>query len=86
MTQITDEGTFTSNGVTKKLKYIAHYFFAFEARDLKLTFSENSPITYLKKTLNFFFLILGGPYGPPQPKVRPEIRKFVNFRPLLHSQ
>ena len=48
MTQITDDGTFTSNGVLKKLKYIAHYFFAFEARDLILTFSENSPITYLK--------------------------------------
>ena len=61
MTQITDDRTFTSNGVTKKLKYIDHYFFAFEARDLILTFSENSPITYLKK------IILGGPYGPPQP-------------------
>ena len=36
MTQITDDGTFTSNGVTKKLKYIAHYFFAFEAKDLIL--------------------------------------------------
>ena len=47
MTVITDDGTFISNGVTKKLKYIAHYFFAFEARDLIITFSENSPITYL---------------------------------------
>ena len=47
MTKITDEETFTSNGVTKKLKYIAHHFFAFEARDLILTFSENSPIMYL---------------------------------------
>ena len=47
MTQITDDGTFTSNGGTKKLKYIAHHFFAFEAKDLIITFSENSPITYL---------------------------------------
>ena len=47
MTQITDDGTFTSNGVTKKLKYIAYHFFAFEARDLILTISENSAITYL---------------------------------------
>ena len=34
MTQIRDDSTFTSNGVTKKLKYIDHNFFAFEARDL----------------------------------------------------
>ena len=40
--QITDDSTFTSNGVTKKMKYIDHNFFAFEARDLILTFSENS--------------------------------------------
>ena len=33
MKQIKDDSTFTSNGVTKKLKYIAHHFFAFEARD-----------------------------------------------------
>ena len=26
------------------------------------------------------------PYGHPQPGVRPKIGKFVNFRPLLHSQ
>ena len=64
MTVITDDGTFISNGVTKKLKYIAHYFFAFEARDLILTFSENSPITYLNKNKK----IWGGPYGPPQIK------------------
>ena len=66
MTPITDEGTFTSNGVTKKLKYFAHHLFAFEARDLILTFSENSAITYL---------IFGGPYGPLQPRVCPKIGK-----------
>ena len=47
MTQITDDGTFTLNGFTKKLKYIAHNFFVFEARDLIITFSENSQITNL---------------------------------------
>ena len=47
MTQIRDDSTFTSFGVTKKLKYIDHHFFAFEARDLNLTFSENSAITNL---------------------------------------
>ena len=79
MTQITDDGTFTSNGVTKKLKYIAHYFFAFEARDLILPFSENSPIMYLKKTKKYLFLILGGPYRPPQPGVRPKIGKICQI-------
>ena len=38
MTQIRDDGTCTSNGVQKKLKDIVHNFFAFEARDLILTF------------------------------------------------
>ena len=47
MTQIRDDSTFTSFGVTKKLKYIDHNFFAFQARDLNLTFSENSAITNL---------------------------------------
>ena len=44
MTQIKDDSTFTSNGVTKKLKYIDHHFFECEARDMVLTFSENSAI------------------------------------------
>ena len=48
MTQIRDDSTFTSFGVTKKLKYVDHHFFAFEARDLNLTFSENSAITNLE--------------------------------------
>ena len=38
MSQFMDDGTFTSNGVTKKLKYITHHFFAFEAGDLNLFF------------------------------------------------
>ena len=38
MTQIRDDSTFTSFGVTKKLKHIDHHFFAFEARGLILTF------------------------------------------------
>ena len=41
MTQITDDGTFTSNGVIKKLKYIDQHFDAFEARDPILSFSKN---------------------------------------------
>ena len=45
MKQVRDDSTFTSNGVTKKRKYIDHHFFAIEARDLILTFSENSAIT-----------------------------------------
>ena len=49
-------------------------------------FPENMGIGLDKKTNLIFFLILGGPYGPPQPGVRPKIGKFVNFRPLLHSQ
>ena len=40
MMDIRDDGTFTSNGVSKKLKDIAHNFLAFEARDLILTFTE----------------------------------------------
>ena len=44
MTQIRDDSTFTSFAVTKKLKYIDHHFFAYEARDLILTFFENSAI------------------------------------------
>ena len=47
MTQIKDDSTFTSFGVTKKLQYIDYYFYAFEARDFNLTFSENSAITNL---------------------------------------
>ena len=47
MTQIRDDSTFTSFGVTKKLKYIDHNFFAFEAEDLILTVSKNSAITDL---------------------------------------
>ena len=42
-----DDSTFTSSGVIKKLRYIDHHFYAFEARDLNLTFSENSAITNL---------------------------------------
>ena len=79
MTQFTDEGTFTSNGVTKKLMYIAHYFFAFEARDLILTFSENSPIMYLKINKKYVFFILGGPYGQRQPGVSPKIGKICQL-------
>ena len=74
MTHITDDGTFTSNGVTKK--YIAHHFFALEVRDLILTFSENSPITYLKKIKNKKKFDCGGSiwtpptWGPPKiPKI-----------------
>ena len=48
ITQIRDESTFTSNGVTKKLKYIDHNFFTFEGRHLIFTFYENSAITNLK--------------------------------------
>ena len=47
MTQIRDDSTFTSFGVTKNLKYIDYHFFSFEARDLNLSFSENSAITNL---------------------------------------
>ena len=45
MTQIRDDSTFTSNGVTTNLKYFDHNFVAFEARDLILSYSENSAIT-----------------------------------------
>ena len=49
MTQIMDDSTFTSNGVIKKLKYIDQHFFAFEARDLILSFSKNSAIMVFRK-------------------------------------
>ena len=37
MTQLRDEGTIMSTGVTKKLKYIAQHFIAYVVRDLILT-------------------------------------------------
>ena len=49
MTQIRDDSTFTSNGVIKKLKYIDQHFFAFEVRDLILSFSKNSAIMIFRK-------------------------------------
>ena len=49
-------------------------------------FPENMRIGLNKENKQNIFFILGGPYGPPQPGVCPKIRKFVNFRPLLHSQ
>ena len=44
MTQIRDDSTFISNGGIKKLKYIDQHFFAFEVRDLILSFSNYSAI------------------------------------------
>ena len=44
MTEIRDDSKFTSNGVTKRLKYIDQRFLEFEARDLILNFSKNSAI------------------------------------------
>ena len=35
---------------------------------------------------NMGIWILGGPYKPAQPGVRPKIGKCVNFRPLMCSQ
>ena len=49
MTQIRDDSTFTSNGLIKKLKYIDQHFVAFEARDLILSFSNNSAIMIFLK-------------------------------------
>ena len=39
MTQIRDDSTFTSIGVTKKLKFIDYNLFAFEARE-SIKFSQ----------------------------------------------
>ena len=41
-----------------------------------------SPLFNVKKNKKIFL----GPYGPPQPRVRPKIGKLVIFRPLLNSQ
>ena len=49
MTQIRDDSIFTSNGVLKKMKYIDQHLVAFEARDLILSFSNNSAIIIFRK-------------------------------------
>ena len=40
MMDIRDDGTFTSNGVTKKLNYIDQHLLAYVARDLIICFSK----------------------------------------------